>query len=123
MLKHLHTLRIPGKTVSGITWELNSLRIALAVDSYIYFANIRHDYKVTLHSVCLTSVYTCVFVYVCSVCVLYMCVLHVCRVYACVGVSMYVCVCVYACLCVCVCMCLCLCLCLSVSVRVQSNMD
>ena len=46
VLKHLHTLRIPGKTVSGITWELNSLRIALAVDSFIYFANIRHDYKV-----------------------------------------------------------------------------
>ena len=29
------------------SWEGGSLRIALAVDSFIYFANIRPDYKVS----------------------------------------------------------------------------
>lgn len=69
VLKHLHTLRIPGKLVTGVTWELNSLRIALAVDSFIYFANIRHDYKVNL---CLMCVCLCLYLCAClclSVCV------------------------------------------------------
>ncbi|MED6241180.1 WD repeat-containing protein 35 [Ataeniobius toweri] len=43
--EHLRTLKVPGKHVSGISWEGGGLRIALAVDSYIYFANIRPDYK------------------------------------------------------------------------------
>ena len=30
------------------SWEGGSLRIALAVDSFIYFANIRPDYKVSV---------------------------------------------------------------------------
>jgi WD repeat-containing protein 35 len=34
------------------SWEGGSLRIALAVDSFIYFANIRPDYKV---SICMYS--------------------------------------------------------------------
>lgn len=41
---HLRTLRIPGHEISSLTWEGRSLRIALAVDSFIYFANIRPDY-------------------------------------------------------------------------------
>ena len=44
--QHLHTLRVPGKNLSALSWEANSLRLAIAVDSFIYFANIRHDYKV-----------------------------------------------------------------------------
>lgn len=33
--------------MTGVAWEGGGLRIGLAVDSYIYFANIRPDYKVT----------------------------------------------------------------------------
>lgn len=32
--------------MSGVAWEGGGLRIALAVESFIYFANIRPDYKV-----------------------------------------------------------------------------
>ena len=40
-------MRIVSKNVSYVAcaWEGGSLRIALAVDSFIYFANIRPDYK------------------------------------------------------------------------------
>ncbi|XP_021346413.1 WD repeat-containing protein 35-like isoform X1 [Mizuhopecten yessoensis] len=43
--EHLRTLKVPGKTMYSCSWEGGSLRIALAVDSFIYFANIRPDYK------------------------------------------------------------------------------
>lgn len=43
--QHLRTLRVPGSSINALTWEGGGLRIALAVDSYIYFANIRPDYK------------------------------------------------------------------------------
>ncbi|XP_030902468.2 WD repeat-containing protein 35 isoform X2 [Melopsittacus undulatus] len=43
--EHLRTLRVPGKQISALSWEGSGLKIALAVDSYIYFANIRPDYK------------------------------------------------------------------------------
>ena len=46
MLQHLRTLKVPGKSITSCAWEGGSLRIALAVDSFIYFANIRPDYKV-----------------------------------------------------------------------------
>jgi WD repeat-containing protein 35 len=42
---HLRTLKVPGNGISALSWEGGGLRIALAVDSYIYFANIRPDYK------------------------------------------------------------------------------
>lgn len=42
--QHLRTLKIPGHEVTALAWEGLSLRIALAVDSFIYFANIRPDY-------------------------------------------------------------------------------
>ena len=45
--EHLRTLKIPGKQITSCAWEGGSLRIALAVDSFIYFANIRPDYKWT----------------------------------------------------------------------------
>ena len=43
--QHLRTLKVPGKQLTACSWEGGSLRIALAVDSFIYFANIRPDYK------------------------------------------------------------------------------
>lgn len=46
--QHLRTLKVPGQKLSACSWEGGSLRIALAVDSFIYFANIRPDYKVTI---------------------------------------------------------------------------
>eukprot|EP00516_Mucochytrium_quahogii_P007622 CAMPEP_0203752874 /NCGR_PEP_ID=MMETSP0098-20131031/6733_1 /ASSEMBLY_ACC=CAM_ASM_000208 /TAXON_ID=96639 /ORGANISM=" , Strain NY0313808BC1" /LENGTH=1294 /DNA_ID=CAMNT_0050643241 /DNA_START=364 /DNA_END=4245 /DNA_ORIENTATION=- len=43
--QHLKTLKVPGKNISALTWEGSGLRIALAVDSFIFFANIRLDYR------------------------------------------------------------------------------
>ncbi|KAG9494630.1 hypothetical protein GDO78_002132 [Eleutherodactylus coqui] len=43
--EHLRTLKVPGKQMSAVSWEGGGLRIGLAVDSFIYFANIRPDYK------------------------------------------------------------------------------
>ncbi|XP_076068879.1 intraflagellar transport protein Oseg4 [Oratosquilla oratoria] len=43
--EHLRTLKVPGKQIQACSWEGRSLRIALAVDSFIYFANIRPDYR------------------------------------------------------------------------------
>ena len=44
--QHLRTLKIPGREISSLSWEGKSnCRIALGVDSYIYFANIRLDYN------------------------------------------------------------------------------
>ncbi|MPC30130.1 WD repeat-containing protein 35 [Portunus trituberculatus] len=43
--EHLRTLKVPGKQITACSWEGGSLRIALAVDSFIYFANIRPDYR------------------------------------------------------------------------------
>lgn len=43
--QYLYTLRVPGKDISACAWEGTGLRIALAVDSFIFFANIRPDYK------------------------------------------------------------------------------
>mmetsp|Transcript_68370 Transcript_68370/g.163192 ORF Transcript_68370/g.163192 Transcript_68370/m.163192 type:complete len:1174 (+) Transcript_68370:203-3724(+) len=42
---HLRTLQVPGNGISAVAWEGGSLRIALAVDAFIYFANIRPDHK------------------------------------------------------------------------------
>mmetsp|Transcript_3004 Transcript_3004/g.7686 ORF Transcript_3004/g.7686 Transcript_3004/m.7686 type:complete len:1249 (+) Transcript_3004:101-3847(+) len=42
--QHLRTLRVPGNNLRSISWEGNGLRLALAVDSHIFFANIRPDY-------------------------------------------------------------------------------
>jgi len=42
---HLKTLKIPGTKLRSCSWEGNSLRIVIAIDSYIYFANLRPSYK------------------------------------------------------------------------------
>lgn len=41
----LGTLKVPGNTISCGSWEAGSLRIALSVDTHVYFANIKPDYK------------------------------------------------------------------------------
>ena len=41
----LRSIKLPGKKISCITWENNGLRVAAAVDSFVYFANIRSDYR------------------------------------------------------------------------------
>lgn len=42
---HLYrVLKVPGNEISSISWEGKSLRLAMAVDSFIYFANIRPHY-------------------------------------------------------------------------------
>ncbi|KAG7199655.1 hypothetical protein KM043_014248 [Ampulex compressa] len=48
--EHMRTLKIPGREVTCCAWEGGSLRVALSVDSHIYFANIRLDYKWTYFS-------------------------------------------------------------------------
>ena len=55
--QHLRTLRIPGTFCGGITWEGNGLRLAVAVDAFIYFAQIRPVYKWTTMSNGTTAVY------------------------------------------------------------------
>jgi len=46
--QHLRTLKVPAQNgISSITWENGSLRLALAVDSFLYFANIRPTYLYT----------------------------------------------------------------------------
>ena len=46
--EHLRTLKVPGKQMHSCSWEGGSLRLSLAVDSFIYFANVRPDYKVSI---------------------------------------------------------------------------
>ena len=41
----LRSIKIPGKRISSISWEKDGLRIAIAADSFIFFANIRPDYR------------------------------------------------------------------------------
>ncbi|XP_046828988.1 WD repeat-containing protein 35 [Vespa crabro] len=48
--EHMRTLKIPGREITACAWEGGSLRVALSVDSHIYFANIRPDYKWTYFS-------------------------------------------------------------------------
>jgi WD repeat-containing protein 35 len=43
--QHLKSLKVPGTKLKSASWEGNSLRIVIAIDSFIYFANIRPSYK------------------------------------------------------------------------------
>lgn len=45
--KFLRGIRIPGENIAALTWEGSGLRIALAVESFIFFANIRPSYTWT----------------------------------------------------------------------------
>lgn len=40
----LRMLKVPGNEIASLSWEGCSLRIAMAVDSFIYFANVRPHY-------------------------------------------------------------------------------
>lgn len=42
--KPIRSIRIPGDCITAVSWEGADLRLSLAVDSSIYFANIRHTY-------------------------------------------------------------------------------
>ncbi|CAD7934483.1 unnamed protein product [Amoebophrya sp. A120] len=42
--EHLRTLRLPGNNLRSLSWEGSGLRLALAVDYHIFFANVRPDY-------------------------------------------------------------------------------
>jgi WD repeat-containing protein 35 len=42
--KFIRSIRIPGENIAAVSWEGGDLRLSLAVDSFIYFANIRHAY-------------------------------------------------------------------------------
>ena len=48
--QHLKTLKVPGNKLKSISWEGNSLRLVIAIDSLIYFAIMRPTYKVSLQS-------------------------------------------------------------------------
>ncbi|CAF4761031.1 unnamed protein product [Pieris macdunnoughi] len=43
--EHVRTLRVPGGSMRSLSWEQHSLRLAIAVDSFIYFANVKPDHK------------------------------------------------------------------------------
>ncbi len=43
--EHLRTLRVPGGVISALSWEGDGLRLALAVESAVFFANVRPDHK------------------------------------------------------------------------------
>ncbi|VDK76030.1 unnamed protein product [Onchocerca ochengi] len=43
----LRNLQIPGQAIADISWEGTGLRLCAAVDSHLFFANIRQDYKVS----------------------------------------------------------------------------
>ncbi|KAI5701658.1 hypothetical protein M8J75_011810 [Diaphorina citri] len=42
--EHIRSLKLPGSELSSCAWGPGSLRIALSIDSFIYFANIRPYY-------------------------------------------------------------------------------
>eukprot|EP01038_Epipyxis_sp_PR26KG_P012743 gene12743-17084_t len=45
--RYMRSIRIPGESITAVSWEGGDLRLSLAVDSFIYFANIRHSYSWT----------------------------------------------------------------------------
>jgi WD repeat-containing protein 35 len=54
----LRQVRIPGDEINSITWESSGLRIGLAVDAFIFFANVRMSYLWTyLHNTVIYSYY------------------------------------------------------------------
>ena len=46
----MRVMKLPGNQMSGLAWEGHSLRLALAIDSYIYLAQVKHDYMLTCFS-------------------------------------------------------------------------
>lgn len=46
----VRVMKLPGQHISGLAWEGYSLRLAFAIDSYIYLAQVKHDYMWTCFS-------------------------------------------------------------------------
>ncbi|RNF26815.1 WD repeat domain 35 [Trypanosoma conorhini] len=44
---HLRTLRVSGQHCGGVTWEGDGLRVCVAIDAALYFANVRPAYNYT----------------------------------------------------------------------------
>ena len=38
-------MRVPGSSINALAWEKGGLRIALAVESFVYFANVQPSYQ------------------------------------------------------------------------------
>ncbi len=55
--KFLKSLKVPGKGISSLSWEQTGLRLALAVDSFLYFAQLRPDYLTTYFASCVLVYY------------------------------------------------------------------
>ncbi|PWU89489.1 putative intraflagellar transport protein 122B [Trypanosoma cruzi] len=47
---HMRTLRVSGQHCGGVTWEGDGLRVCIAIDAALYFANVRPAYKYTYFS-------------------------------------------------------------------------
>jgi WD repeat-containing protein 35 len=43
--RHLRNLKIPGSGIRELSWEGSGLRLVMAVDSFMYFANVRPPHK------------------------------------------------------------------------------
>lgn len=48
--KLLRTMKLPGNQIAGLAWEGFSLRLTFAIDSFIYLAQVKHDYMWTCFS-------------------------------------------------------------------------
>ena len=42
---HLRSLKLPGSSLSSVSWEGTGLRLAAAVDAFVYFATVRPDHR------------------------------------------------------------------------------
>nr|XP_026487691.1 WD repeat-containing protein 35 isoform X1 [Vanessa tameamea] len=56
--EHTRTLRVPGGALRALSWEQRSLRLAIAIDSFIYFANVKPDHKYAFYGNTLAFVST-----------------------------------------------------------------
>jgi WD repeat-containing protein 35 len=41
--EHLRTMRVPGSGITGLAWEGNGLRLALSVESHVFFTAVRQS--------------------------------------------------------------------------------
>ncbi|CAF4285167.1 unnamed protein product [Rotaria socialis] len=58
--EHLRSLKVTGKSIADCAWEAHSLRLVIAIDNFIYFANCRLDYKwCYIQDTVVYSFYTC----------------------------------------------------------------
>ena len=57
-MQQIRTLSIPGM-LTACSWEGLSPRLGIAADNFVYFASVRHSYRVrsSLYCECQTSFY------------------------------------------------------------------